>query len=404
MGINYGEYQPISRDYSSDFIPIIELDLEQSKSKGKYSYTGFEIERETQTIKLSKHIDSDKVYQKVYNIKMLQDEIVVRFKVVQANNKATDNDGYIEIKPYGVTIKTKNKIETKYGHYIAMRISANEIKNNAYIDFYAHDNGIGLFDSLGLTHIHCGRVMIGKQRKCFCNEDFTVEEFRNIVIGLRKKEVYIKNGKLLRDKDNNPILKNNKRQYVDRTQYDELGEKLFHLDYPEKIVKEEANFNSFTEAINKTLKDYEINTCIRKIHFLAQCYHETQRFTLTYEKKPNSNVKGGSFYRGRGLIQLTHDYNYKKLKEKLKDTSNINDFVPKVAKNIDVACQASGYYWKHIGAKDGNINQFADKDDILTVSREINGYVKEPNGLKERILFTNLLKEIMNYASCQKNK
>lgn len=162
MGINYGEYQPISRDYSSDFIPIIKLDLEQSKSRGEYSYTGFEIERETQTIKLSKYIDTDKVYQEVYNIKMLQDEIVVRFKVVQANNKATDNDGYIEIKPYGVTIKTKNKIEIKYGHYIALRISVNEIKNDAYIDFYAHDNGIGLFDSLGLTHIHCGRVNISE--------------------------------------------------------------------------------------------------------------------------------------------------------------------------------------------------------------------------------------------------
>lgn len=160
MGINYGKYQPISRDYSSDFIPIIELDLEQSKSKGIYSYTGFEIEKETQTIKLSKYIDADKAYQKVYNIRMLQDEIIVRFKVIQANIKASDNDGYIEIKPNGVVVKTKNKIETKYGHYIALRISTDKIKNNAYIDFYAHDDGTGLFDSLGLTHIHCGRVNI----------------------------------------------------------------------------------------------------------------------------------------------------------------------------------------------------------------------------------------------------
>lgn len=186
--------------------------------------------------------------------------------------------------------------------------------------------------------------------------------------------------------------------------YDELYEDLFNLDYPEKLNSSDANFNKFAEALNKVFKDYDINTCIRKIHFLAQCYHETQRFTITYEKNPNSNVSGGAFYRGRGLIQLTHDYNYEKLRKALKITSTLNKFVPRVAKEINFACQASGYFWKNIGAKTGNINQYADKDDVLTVSREINDYVSVPNGFNDRKLFTDILKKVMKYDTCKNKK
>ena len=241
-------------------------------------------------------------------------------------------------------------------------------------------------------------------KKCFCSKEISSNELKNIIIELRKREVYIEKGRLIKDTNGVPILKNGKKQFTDITMFDELGEKLFNLDYPEKINPQEANFTKFANALNKTFKDYEINTCIRKIHFLAQCYHETQRFTITYEKNPNSNVSGGSYYRGRGLIQLTHNYNYEKLKNALKISSNLDEFVPRVAKEIDLACQASGYFWKNIGAKTGNINQYADKDDVLTVSREINGYVSVPNGFNDRKLFTNILKKVMHYDECKNKK
>ncbi|MCY0968971.1 glycoside hydrolase family 19 protein [Chryseobacterium wangxinyae] len=243
-----------------------------------------------------------------------------------------------------------------------------------------------------------------KSKTCFCNRGITSEELKNIIIELRKQEVYIENGKLVRDTKGSPILKNGKKQFIDITMYDELHEDLFNLDYPEKLNSSEANFNKFAEALNKVFKDYDINTCIRKIHFLAQCYHETQRFTITYEKSPNSNVSGGAFYRGRGLIQLTHNYNYEKLRKALKINSTLNEFVPRVAKEINFACQASGYFWKNIGAKTGNINQYADKDDVLTVSREINGYVSVPNGFNDRKLFTEILKKVMKYETCKNKK
>ena len=147
--------------HSNDFIPIVELDLEQINSKGIYSYDGFEIEKGIKTTQLSRFLDPEKSNQKLHTIRALKNEIVVKFKVSQANNRATDTDGYIEIKPLGVDVKTKRKIEIKYDQNIALRISMKGIKDNAYIDFYAHDNG-RLFDSFGLTNIHCGRVNISE--------------------------------------------------------------------------------------------------------------------------------------------------------------------------------------------------------------------------------------------------
>ena len=248
---------------------------------------------------------------------------------------------------------------------------------------------------------------ITKSKTCFCNRGIRTEELKNIIIELRKQEVYIENGRLIKDSKGSPILKNGKKQFTNITMYDELHEDLFNLDYPEKLNASDANFNKFAEALNKTFGDHEINTCIRKIHFLAQCYHETQRFTITYEKSPNSNVSGGAFYRGRGLIQLTHDYNYEKLRKALKVNSSLSEFAPRVAKEINFACQASGYYWKNLGILKGNINLIADKDDILTVSQEINGYGGKngiPNGFNDRKLFTTILKRAMNYDQCKNKK
>lgn len=107
------------------------------------------------------------------------------------------------------------------------------------------------------------------------------------------------------------------------------------------------------------------------------------------------------------MIQLTHDYNYEKLRKALKINSSLIEFAPKVAKEINFACQASGYYWKNLGILKGNINLIADKDDILTVSQEINGYGGKngiPNGFNDRKLFTTILKRIMNYDQCKNKK
>lgn len=227
-----------------------------------------------------------------------------------------------------------------------------------------------------------------EEKKCFCSRDFTVEELKGIVKKLREGEEYVKG----------------------MTMYERTGIRLFSLanqegvKYDEKLNDEECNFEKFTYELNKALNDFEINTCIRKIHFLAQCYHESSRFRATYESNPPSHISGGKFYRGRGIIQITNDFTYLKFKNHLKDNSPLESFVPKVAKEMRLACQAAGYYWKYVGAKYGNINQFADKDDVTNVSKEVFGYSDKINGLESRKKYTELLKEIMDYENCRNKK
>lgn len=59
-------------------------------------------------------------------------------------------------------------------------------------------------------------------------------------------------------------------------------------------------------------KKFSINTCKRKIHFIGQMYLETIYFRYTYESRSSvpSNYRGGVPFQGRGMKQITHDFNY----------------------------------------------------------------------------------------------
>ena len=355
---------------------------------------------------------------KYQNCDSAENNIFLNFEVTASGLSVFDAEiGVKEIDVWdNATLIPKTKVTINPNGTKTVRVSYDKKRTKGWsktifegdFDFVATITCDGLSAKTEEFRIDCKAKAINSNvsilPSCYCNRDFTITEFKEIVLQLRKKEIYLPKSRLVKDSTGKPVLKEGKRQFVDITQFDQLGEKLFSLDYPEKINSSEANFTSFCNAINKALKKYEINTCIRKIHFLAQCYHETQRFTLTYEKSPRSTYSGGAFYGGRGLIQLTHDYNYTRLQTSLNNTQKLIDFVPRVSKEIELACDASGYFWKNIGAKKGNISQFADLDDVLIVSQEINGYVATPNGFNDRKLFTNLLKDIMNYAKCKSKK
>lgn len=142
--------------WDTNFIPSIEIDSGQIDNKSYVrTYAGFEILWLSckPKIELSELLDSR--FQTLDAIRFLdKDEIIVRFKIKQGNSEATDNDGKIIIKPNGVNVITKKEIEIKYNQAIALRINNKNLKNNAYIDFYASDNGGGKQD------VFCGRVMV----------------------------------------------------------------------------------------------------------------------------------------------------------------------------------------------------------------------------------------------------
>jgi putative chitinase len=138
------------------------------------------------------------------------------------------------------------------------------------------------------------------------------------------------------------------------------------------------------DLLRPTLVDYSINTALRIAHFLAQIAHESAGFRTTEEFASGEAYEGradlgntqpgdGKRYKGRGLIQLTGRANYKVYGLALgKDFIDDPEQCAEPGMSLIVACE----YWKK-----RNINAKADRDDLVAVTRAINGGT---NGLADR--------------------
>ncbi|MET3027800.1 hypothetical protein ABXT06_14070 [Flavobacterium sp. UW10123] len=215
-----------------------------------------------------------------------------------------------------------------------------------------------------------------KKGNCYCNRDITAAELTTMVKNIR---------------DNT--------YYADKTITFYHSDKLFYL-YA-KVPKSDRTFEKFAEVLNKAFAKYEINTCARKIHFLANMYVETMYFTATREGKGTSGFRYDP-YRGRGFQHLTWEDNYKKYKKE-SGIDIVSDY-EKVADDLNIAADTGAWYWKKIG-----INEYADKDSIFDTSRLINypGASKSSsiNGYKDREIAWRELKKIFKFPqNCVSDK
>jgi len=250
---------------------------------------------------------------------------------------------------------------------------------------------------------------------CICKGDWDAEIMRSVVEHMRKGEITVY--KYLRDITSNKYQKdgdfvmdaNGKKISVPITQYDAFGTRLFTLKMDEELPEGEKNMASLAAAFNTAFRMAELNTCLLRVHFLAQSYHETLRFLKLYESNPSSSVSGGDHYRGRGFLQFTHDYNYRAFYKSHKGTDptdeQLSAFAPTVATSIEMAMKASAWYWKT-----QNLSQYAMKDEVENLSAAINypkalsgkdNDVAAINGLEERKRFTELAKTALNYEVCK---
>lgn len=251
--------------------------------------------------------------------------------------------------------------------------------------------------------------------KCLCKGILTAADVENILTSLRKGEVT--GTKYLRDTTKNTRLElgeyaldgKGNRISVPITQYDEIQTKIFHLKMKEQLPDSDKTMGALANAFNKAFSQADMNTCLSRIHFIAQCYHETDRFRKIYESNPPSTLSGGEFYRGRGFIQISHDYNYKEfyssINGRMPTEPELLEFVPTLSTSIITAISASAWYWNK-----EKINQHANVDDVVNVSAAINyptaidgseNEISGINGLAERKLFTNLTKAAFNYEECK---
>jgi putative chitinase len=191
------------------------------------------------------------------------------------------------------------------------------------------------------------------------------------------------------------------------------------IEQLKQLLPKNPYVDHWYDALSKLLPDYEINTPKRIAAFVAQCSHESGGFTALKENlnykpatlrklfskyfpndalaeeycaKPNKQeaiasriyasrmgngdeASGDGYkYCGRGLIQLTGKSNYIAFADSLEIT-------PEEASNylatFEGAAQSACWFWES-----NNLNQWADKGDILTLTKRINGGTI---GLEDRI-------------------
>ncbi len=186
------------------------------------------------------------------------------------------------------------------------------------------------------------------------------------------------------------------------------------------IIGKNPYADHWYEALCQILPDYDINTVPRVAAFLAQTAHESGNYRAikenlnykaeslmrvwpryfpdmatakAYEKQPerianrayanrmgNGPEESGDGWRycGRGLIQLTGKSNYERYAESLQIS------VEEAGEHLTTfegCVQSAAWFWEA-----NNLNQWADKGDILTLTKRINGGTL---GLDDRIKHYN---------------
>jgi len=179
------------------------------------------------------------------------------------------------------------------------------------------------------------------------------------------------------------------------------------LEQLQQIIPKNQYTQYWYTALQQLLPDYQIDTPQRLAAFLAQCAHESGNFVFVkenlnyrwqslrkvfpkyfptdalaqqYEKQPelianrvyanrmgNGPEESGDGWRycGRGLIQVTGRDNYSWFAASL-------DISPEEAseymETFEGAAQSACWFWET-----NNLNQWADRGDILTLTKRING-------------------------------
>lgn len=144
---------------------------------------------------------------------------------------------------------------------------------------------------------------------------------------------------------------------------------------------------------NRYMPDYGVVTPLRISHFLAQAAMETDGFRVLVEyasgkayegRKDLGNVYPGDGvrFKGRGIFQLTGRTNYQAYGRRLGLDLVSN---PDLAADPETSVRVALEYWKAKG-----LNGWADRDDVVMVTKRING---GRNGLAERKRYLARAKE-----------
>ncbi len=158
--------------------------------------------------------------------------------------------------------------------------------------------------------------------------------------------------------------------------------------------------------LNSAMQAYGVNTMLRTAAFVAQLAHESAEFRFMEEiwgpipaqiryEPPNDLAKrlgntqpgDGKRFKGRGPIQITGRFNYKKYGDLLGV-----DLVgqPELAAQPAAAFSTAGLFWITNG-----LNELADGEQFVTITKRINGGT---NGLPDREKYYARAKDVLTQA------
>jgi putative chitinase len=152
---------------------------------------------------------------------------------------------------------------------------------------------------------------------------------------------------------------------------------------------------SVAEYFNTYAEKYGITTPSRIAHFFAQAAHESAHFATLEEYASGAAYEGrkdlgntqpgdGKRYKGRGIFQLTGRANYRVFGNRIGQDLEDN---PELASTGEISVQTALEYWK-----DRKLNGYADVDDVVAVTKRINGGT---NGLDDRRSILGKMKNIL---------
>lgn len=156
----------------------------------------------------------------------------------------------------------------------------------------------------------------------------------------------------------------------------------------------------YAQALEDACIQFGIVTALQKAHFLAQVAHESDGFRTATEYASGRAYEGradlgnvqpgdGMRFKGRGLIQLTGRENYAAFSHAV----GRGDYFlrePAAVAMLPWAAIAAGWFWKRKG-----LNSLADRDDVVAVTKRINGGT---NGLEDRKLRLAQAKKLFGLA------
>lgn len=164
-----------------------------------------------------------------------------------------------------------------------------------------------------------------------------------------------------------------------------------------------ARLQLYLPHLNAAMQAYAIDTLLRTAAFVAQLAHESGEFRWMEElwgptptqrryeppsdlaaRLGNTQAGDGLRFKGRGPIQITGRFNYKKYGE-LLGIDLVADSTRAAAPEIAFA--TAGLFWQSNG-----LNELADQRQFVTITRRINGGT---NGLEDRQKYYEQAKAVL---------